>query len=127
MLQALHMDVAYVAMVVHRYCKLLFPMFHLFFRCMLQVYLSGRCICFTYMLKMLYLDITYICNVSSVFRYFRYMLRVFHLSSDVCCKSIFKSLSKSHSLNHNLESHLHENRFLYIFTLQRFLYISCIL
>jgi hypothetical protein len=33
-------DVAYVAMFVHVCCKLLFSMFHLFFRCMLQVCLS---------------------------------------------------------------------------------------
>jgi hypothetical protein len=42
MLQGFHMDVAkvdrdvaYVAMVVHICCKLLFPIFHLFFRRML--------------------------------------------------------------------------------------------
>jgi hypothetical protein len=40
-------DVAHVAMVVQVCCKLLFSMFHLFFfRRMLQVYLSGCCICF---------------------------------------------------------------------------------
>ena len=39
------------------------------------------------------------------------------------CKRIFKSLSKFHSLNHHLESHVHKNRPLYIFTLQQFLYI----
>jgi len=41
-------DVAYVVMVVHICCKLLFSMFHLFFfKHMLQVYLFGCCICFT--------------------------------------------------------------------------------
>ena len=40
-------DVEYVVMVVHICCKLLFPMFHLFFRRMLQVF---------------YLDVAYVCN-----------------------------------------------------------------
>jgi hypothetical protein len=40
-------DVAYVAMIVHLYCKHLSPMFHLFFRRILQLYLFGCCICFT--------------------------------------------------------------------------------
>jgi hypothetical protein len=43
-------DVAYVAMVVYICCKRMFPMFHLFFRYMLQVCLSRYCICFTPML-----------------------------------------------------------------------------
>jgi hypothetical protein len=34
----LDQDVTYVAMVVHVCCKCLFPMFHLFFRRMLQVF-----------------------------------------------------------------------------------------
>jgi hypothetical protein len=38
-------DVAYVAMVVHVCYKLLF-LFHLFFRCILQVFLFECCICF---------------------------------------------------------------------------------
>jgi hypothetical protein len=42
-------------------------------------------------------------------------------------QSIFKSLSKSHSLNQHLGSHLHKNRFLYIFTLQQLFYIPCAL
>ena len=42
-------------------------------------------------------------------------------------QSISKSLCKSHSLNHYLESHLHKNRFLYLFILQQFFYISCAL
>ena len=33
-----------------------------------------------------------------------------------------QSLSKPHSLNYHLESHLHKNRFLYLFTLTVFLY-----
>jgi hypothetical protein len=46
MLQVFHTDVAYVAMVVHVCCKLLFWMFHRFFRHMLQMCLSGCCVCF---------------------------------------------------------------------------------
>jgi hypothetical protein len=38
-------------------------------------------------------------------------------------KSVSKRLFKSHSLNHHLESYLHKNRFLYLFTLQRLFYI----
>jgi hypothetical protein len=45
-------DVAYVVMIIHVCCKCLFPMFHLFFS---DVYckcaLSGYCICFTHMLQ----------------------------------------------------------------------------
>ena len=48
-------------------------------------------------------------------------------SIQVCPKSISRSVSKSHILNHHLESHLHKNRFLYLFTLQQFFYISCAL
>jgi hypothetical protein len=53
MLQVFHTDVAkvdrnvlYVAMFVHVCCRLLFSMFYLFFRSMLQVCLFGCCICF---------------------------------------------------------------------------------
>jgi hypothetical protein len=43
-------------------------------------------------------------------------------------KSISKSLSKFYSINHHLESHLHENHFLYIFTFQQFfLFLMCTL
>ena len=42
-------DVAYVAMVVHVCCKLLFPMFHLFF--------SGLCC------KCVYLDVAYVSHI----------------------------------------------------------------
>jgi hypothetical protein len=69
MLQVFHMDVAkvdrdvaYVAMVVHLCCKHLLPMFHLFFRCMLQEYLSRCFICFIHMLQVFYLDVAYACN-----------------------------------------------------------------
>ena len=43
---------------------------------------------------------------------------------DVGSKSISKSLSKFDSLNQYLESHLHKNHFLYLFTLQQFFYIA---
>ena len=47
-------DVSYVAMVVHLSCNLPFSIFHLFFRCMLQVWLSGCYICFhTYVASVL--------------------------------------------------------------------------
>jgi hypothetical protein len=53
---------------VHVCCKRLFLMFHLFFRCMLQVCLSGCCICFTHMLQLFYLDVAYVLQLfSSVF------------------------------------------------------------
>ena len=77
-------DSSYVAMVVHVCCKRLFPIFHQFFRHMLQVCLSGCCICFTHMLQVFYLDVAYVllwvqvffASVSSVFFY---MLQVLHL------------------------------------------------
>jgi hypothetical protein len=55
-------DVAYVAMVEHICCKRLFPLFHLFFKRMLQVCLSGCCIYFKHMLQVFCLDVAYICN-----------------------------------------------------------------
>ena len=58
-------DVAYVTIVVHVCCNRLFPMFHLFFRYMLQVCLSGYCICFTHMLQVFYLNVAYFCNGES--------------------------------------------------------------
>jgi hypothetical protein len=68
-------DVTYVAMVVHVCCKHLFPMFHLFFRLMLQVCLSGCC-SFTYILQAFYLDVVYVLQL---------FLSVF-ASSDACFK-----------------------------------------
>jgi hypothetical protein len=78
MLQVFHLDVtkvdrdvSYVAMVVETCCKRLFQMFHLFFKCMLQVYLFGSCICFTHTLQVFYLDAAYFFNeFLSVFRCF---------------------------------------------------------
>jgi hypothetical protein len=60
-------DVAYVAMGVHVCCKRLSPMFSCFYRCMLQVCLSGGCICYTHMLQVFYLNVTYVCNEFSSF------------------------------------------------------------
>jgi hypothetical protein len=47
--------------------------------------------------------------------------------ANVRIKSISKSFPKSHFLNQHLESHLHKNRFLYLFTLQQLFYIPCAL
>ena len=46
-------DVAYVAMVVHYVANIDSQCFIYFFRRMLQVCLSGYCICFAYMLQVL--------------------------------------------------------------------------
>jgi hypothetical protein len=75
-LQVFHMDVtkvdqdvSYVTMVVHVCCKCMFQMFHLFFKCMLQVYLYGCCL--THMLQIYYLNVAMFFNdFSSVFRCF---------------------------------------------------------
>jgi hypothetical protein len=74
-------DVAYVAMVVHVCCKSLFLMFHLCFGRVLQVSLSGCYICFTLMLQVFYLDVTYVCNGFQAF--FRCFFQVF---SEACFK-----------------------------------------
>jgi hypothetical protein len=55
-------DVAYVAMVVHVCCKLVFPMFHLFFQTyaasmfiwILHIFHTLCCKCFICMLRMFY-------------------------------------------------------------------------
>jgi hypothetical protein len=60
-------DVICVAMVVHVCSKSLSPMFHLFFRRMLQVCLFGCCIYFTHMLQVFYLDVANVRNVFQVF------------------------------------------------------------
>ena len=73
-------DIAYVAMVVHVCCKLLFPMFHLFFQSTLQVCLLVCCICFTHMLQVFYLDVAY------VFQWFQVFSGVFASVSDTCFK-----------------------------------------
>ena len=74
-------DVSYVVIVVRVCCKLLFPMFHLFFRCMLRVlYLDITYVSHIY-LQVFYLNVVYVFTmVSSVFLVF---LQVFqtHISS----------------------------------------------
>jgi hypothetical protein len=88
-------DVAYVAMVVHVCCKSLSPMFHLFSKRMLQVCLSGCCICFTHMLQVYYLDVAYVCNVFQVF-FQVFQMHVSSVSSDffVRCKCLHLDVSK---------------------------------
>jgi hypothetical protein len=85
-------------MIVHVCYKRLFLMFHIFFRRMLQVYLSGCCICFTHMLQVFYLHVACVCNGfevffqvfqthdSSVSSVFRHMLQA-------CAYGCFKSRS----------------------------------
>ena len=68
-------DVAYVAMVVLVCCELLFSMFHLFFRHMLQVCLFRCCICFTHMLQVFYLDIAFVLQLFLIV--FQVFLQVF--------------------------------------------------
>jgi hypothetical protein len=53
-------DVAYVAMVIHVYCKLMFPSFIFFFQMYVASVLSGCCICFTHILEVFYLDVVYV-------------------------------------------------------------------
>jgi hypothetical protein len=79
-------DVAYVAMVVYVYYKLLFSMFHLFSDVCCKCVLSRCCICFTHMLASVLQDVAYVsAMVLSVFRCFckcfRFMFQVFHLPS----------------------------------------------
>jgi hypothetical protein len=77
-------DVAYVAMVVHVCCKLWFSMFHLFFRRMLQVCLTGCCICFhTYdanaFIWMLHMFTMVLSVLDTCFFCFQSMLKLLHL------------------------------------------------
>jgi hypothetical protein len=71
MLQVFYLDVAYVALAIHVYCKYMFQMFQLF-----QTYvtnlLCGCCICYSAHTHMLQ---AYVVNVSSI--------------SDVCCCKYF--------------------------------------
>ena len=76
-----YQDVAYVAMVVHVCCKLLFSMFHLFCS-------DACCKCgsldvayvFTHLLQVFYQDVAYVCNGFQVF------FSVFTSVSDACFK-----------------------------------------
>ena len=70
-------DDAFVAMVLHICCKLLSSMFHSFFRRILQVCLSGCCICFhIYVASVLSECCVCFAMVSSVFQVF---LQVFQM------------------------------------------------
>jgi hypothetical protein len=83
-------DVAYVAIGVHLCCKHLSPMFHLFFRYLLQV-------CFIWMLHMVH---TYIASVlfgccvcfamaTDVFSWcFQMYVTSVSIVSDVCCSGL---------------------------------------
>jgi hypothetical protein len=62
-------DVVYVAMIVHVCCKLLFPMFHLFFP-----HVCCKCV---------YLDVTYV----------SYILQVFLSRCYICFTIVFKCFS----------------------------------
>ena len=70
-------DVAYVAMVVHVYCKPLFLMFHLFFRHILQVCLS---------------DVAYVSYICC--KRFIWMLHVFAMIFK--CFQVFLQLFQTH-------------------------------
>jgi hypothetical protein len=89
MLQVFYMDVAkvdrddaYVAVVVHLCCKLLFPMFHLFFQTYVaSVFIWIYCICFTHMFaSILFGCFIYFCNSFKCFSI------VFASVSDACFK-----------------------------------------
>ena len=87
-------DIAYVAMVVHVCCKLLFPMFHLFFQSTLQVCLLVCCICFTHMLQVFYLDVAYVLQwFLSVFHMF---LQVFQMHVSCVSSAIRRILQVLH-------------------------------
>ena len=80
MLQVFYMDAAkvdrddaYVAIVVYVCCKLLFPMFHLFF----QTYVVSVFIWMLHMLQVFYLDVAYI---------LQWFSKCFSSVSDACFK-----------------------------------------
>jgi hypothetical protein len=87
-------------MVVHIRCKCLPPMFHLFFKCILQACLSRCYIYLAHMLQVFCLDVTHVCNgfqvflqvlqtyVSSILSTFRRMLQALH------CILMFQSRSE---------------------------------
>jgi hypothetical protein len=84
---SVHIDVAkvnrddsYVAMVVDVCCKLLFSMFHMFFRCILQLCLSGYFIFFTHILR------SVLSRCCVCLQWFQVFLGVFACVSDSCFK-----------------------------------------
>jgi hypothetical protein len=68
-------DVAYVAVIIHICCKVYVPNVSFVFQHMLQVCLSVCCICFTHMMQVFYLDVSYVCN--RFFKCFHVFLHVF--------------------------------------------------
>jgi len=52
-------DVAYVPMVVHVFCKLLFLMFHIFFQTYVASVFIWMLHIFSYILQVFYLDVAY--------------------------------------------------------------------
>ena len=93
-------DVAYVVMVAHVRCKLLFPMFNLCFsdafcNC---VYLDVAyvshicCMCFIRMLRMV--AMVFKCVSGVFFKCFRSMFQVFQLPSNVCCNHCISMFQK---------------------------------
>jgi uncharacterized membrane protein len=95
-----HTDIAKVDRDVANGCTHMLqastPMFHLFFRCMLQACLSRCCIYLTHILQLFCLDVAHVCNGFQVFfrgfhKCFRHMFQVFHLPSDICCKCCIAS------------------------------------
>ena len=64
-------DVAYIAMVVHVCCKLLFSMFHLVFQTYIASVFIWMLHIFTHMLQAFYLDVVHVLHLfSSVFQAF---------------------------------------------------------
>jgi hypothetical protein len=88
-------DVAYIAMVIHACCKSLFQMFHLFLRCMLQVFYLDVAYVSRICYKCFYLDVAYACNDFQVFLSVLQVLQTYVASvSHVCykCFSFFGCL-----------------------------------
>jgi hypothetical protein len=89
-------DVVYVAMVVHICCKSMSPMFHLFFKRMLQACLFECCICFhTYVASVFIWMLCMFCNGFQVFftnvsdTCFKYFICL-----SICCKCCIRMFSK---------------------------------
>ena len=66
-------------------------MFHLFFRCMLQVCLSGCCIYFTHMLQVFYLNVTYV--LQWLFKCFFASVSDAYLKCFVCLRTYVANVS----------------------------------
>jgi hypothetical protein len=87
-------------MVVHVFCKRLFPMFHLFFRCMLQVCLFGCCICSTHMFQVFICMLHMCCNGFQVFHVFFASVLDACFKHFICCISLLALLSPPRLLLH---------------------------